>query len=188
MNIQELRSKRMALVQYKKELEQTIQKTGIKSYSGRSDVHRHTEKEIRTRDKAALELLDIDKEIGKLNIEINNFSDKETIFRNLVKEILTNDQWNKLIAEAVNRENGGVPTKLNITAYDTSQTENALSLCKKNGRSLIDIIVNIRKAITLINDDGMAKYGKADFLKLISPLNTIVPPVRELEKMQREKF
>lgn len=112
---------------------------------------------------------------------IGKAAQDDMIFKELLKETFGYDDYLKIMQE-YNRRRGGEPSHRISMQYKDS-TATAL---KKKLNEAYEQLKLIRKTLTEINLDGCERFGIAEFMKIISPINTKVPPIEEINKMQRQ--
>lgn len=96
----------------------------------------------------------------------------------ILKEILTQDQMNELYLET-RRRIEGVPS-VKITLF--TEKENPY---KKISTQLAESLLKARREMTLVFNEGCSVFDKGTFMKLVSPLNTSIPPEIEINKLRR---
>jgi hypothetical protein len=145
-------------------------------------------KEVR---KRISENIVYDKEIVKIKLELSEIYKLENTERNmalinLFKEIFEPDQLAELYSECDRRIKGETPFKISFVWKEFNEHKSNAAKYKKMVLENIDNMQAFRLRLTNLIDEGCNKFGKAEFLKFISPLNRLILPVGELEKMKRK--
>lgn len=183
------------LVNKKKELTLEIQQYGItkqaawKHRTGKSDAI--DMEVIDERAKVSNQIRKIDFEIAELNTEIRTIqadieSAKNRELINVFKEIFTREQMIEIRIEAERRIDGGHPFKLSFNVQESIKIAEERAKYKKLLIEQLDKMISFRILLTGLIDNGCDQFGNAEFLKFISPLNRLIIPVEEFEKIKRK--
>lgn len=150
------------------------------------------EEKFVSRKALSTELLSLDNDLSVLNNrirEINhiekNEKNKGTILKDILTEILSVDQMNAIYSELDKRESGLPPSKVSLGIDNSINQKQAAEQYKKIAQASIDSLILVRKNITSVIDDGCSRFDKGYFLQCISPLNRVIPPLSELDKIKR---
>lgn len=105
---------------------------------------------------------------------------EDQLFIDLLKESFGLDDYLKIMQEFGRRQRGATHIRVTLKYKDTKAPE-----YKKKLNELYENLATIRKTLTKINMDGCEMFDMAEFMKLISPLNRMIPPLAEISKEQR---
>lgn len=106
---------------------------------------------------------------------------RDTLF-DVLAESLTAAQLAQLQAEARRRRLGYPPTRVVLEPSDTQDQLRALrTLCE----GLLGHLEAARTHLTEVIQEGCHRWGNAAFLRLISPVNTKLPPLEDLDRLKR---
>jgi hypothetical protein len=104
----------------------------------------------------------------------------DQIFKDLLRETLGIDDYIKIMQEYSRRRSGETYLRVTVKHRDSKAGE----LTKKIINHL-DRLKTIRKTLTDLNIKGCAAFGVSEFMRMVSPLNTLVPPIQDIEKEKR---
>jgi hypothetical protein len=103
-------------------------------------------------------------------------------FREVVRELFTREQLQIIGREANNRMRGG---KNNISLVDVTGNADETKKYKELSENLLAQLIEARKSLNDVIFNGCKKYGNADFLITVSPVNQALKPIAELGKLKR---
>lgn len=199
IRLNELIEERQKLVEKKQELVLRLQELNIphnlayKLNSGNVSDEKLIqigEDKINTRNVLTKECIEIERKFTAINNEIKELNiekDKnDTIhLKKILTEILSKNQLD-LIYEEVNSRLLGMPPKKVSIGIDNSINQKQLAeKYRELAKDSIEKLINARKLVTRVIDDGMKKFDKGYFLQVVSPLNKELPTISELDKTKR---
>lgn len=198
IKLQDLLAVRDSLVKGKQELIYKLAEIDIKksvSYAaiaGKINIddefkEKITNRKIITKEIQKIErsLTDINKQIRDLNVQINSNQDNDYIaIKKILREVLNNDQMEAIYAEMQNRRIGLPPTKISIGLDNSINQKQEAEKFRKIAKDALDKLLAARKLLASVMDDGMEKFDKGYFLKVMSPLNKSFPTVNEIIKLK----
>lgn len=108
--------------------------------------------------------------------EIGKIEDQTLV--SILKEIFSKDQMDELYLETRRRIDGMPSVK--IVLFKEKKDE-----YKKIATSLAEQLLRARREMTMVFNQGCSVFDKAQFMKVVSPLNTSIQPEVEINKLRR---
>ena len=191
-----LKRKRDALVLKKKELQQAFVDCGVSrnqaykiNSTGGSSI---SEGVILNRQRISKEMKNLEDELLQVNGELRKCHSEDKADRNnglleVFKEIFTQAQMVEIKIEAQRRMAGEAPTKVSFSVKDSIDIAKQRDSYRKLAKEQLEKMIEFRILLTSLIEQGCAKFGDAEFLKFISPLNRLIIPLAELEKIKRKE-
>ena len=130
--------------------------------------------------KIELEIIDVNKRIVESSRKIG--ASESDLWRSVVKEIFKGDQYKNICEEVDRRLNGETPVAFK---YNFEKGIDAIMQVDQYKKMYLDELEKqqqIRIMLTKIIEDGCKRFGDDQFMKVISPLNRLVIPVKEINK------
>lgn len=184
IEIEALQNEREALVKEKQELAANLTSLGIsgnRAYYQRGTIDKETWA-LRTTwanrvNEVEKRLFEIKKHLKSCNAVRQSDWD---IAKEVLRETFGESFTKKVLHEVARRSRGESPIKVTyeVVAAPVKSYKNEL-------REMYDFIISVREAITKYIFDNQPEVNKAVFLKSVSGINTIVPPVSQLKKMKQ---
>lgn len=194
-------SQRAALVEIKNDLLLKVKELGIKegvASKFNSGILRENIIEdigiekFKTRSELTKKIVEIEKKLSPLKKRLREIHELENVDKNhgkylkdILQEIFSNEQLYLIFNELHNRELGLPPTKVSIGIDNSINNKQSADQYRKIAQASIDALILVRKNITSVIDDGCSRFDKGYFLQCISPLNRVIPPLSELDKIKR---
>lgn len=104
--------------------------------------------------------------------------------RQIFDEIFSEQQRAEIYKEIDRRICGEHPIPTGYNFKDLERYKEGYYKFRDLSRENIDNMINFRVMLTGMIEEGCNKFGKAEFLKFISPLNTMILPVIELKRIK----
>jgi hypothetical protein len=145
------------------------------------------------REKYAARITEIEGVISSLHDESRELhrlkeSDKNGKLLEIFGEIFTPEQMLEMKKEAERRMAGEHPFRLSFNIQEAVQIKEQLLRSRKVAKEQLEKMIEFRLLLTRIIEDGCQKFGDKEFLTVISPLNRLIIPIAELEKLKRSLF
>lgn len=194
--IEGLKKKKSDLIQRKAQLEAAFRGTGIskqaawKQRTGKIDLL--DKEDFEARKNLGLELKILEEEFVQINEELRKCFREEESEKNLklmevFSEIFTKEQIIEIKKEAERRMAGEHPFRLSFSVREAVEDKNRLVRYRKLAKEQLEKMIEFRILLTSLIEKGCESFGDAEFLKLISPLNRLIIPLSELEKIKRKE-
>jgi len=189
-----LNKERATLVEEKRQLELNIKSLGITKNAAYSVRHKIPQETILLRDEWVKKKIAIDKEVERLNAEIKIIHRQQEVDKNIgvgkiLREIFNDDQMEEIKEEAKKRVDPEYKhQKMSFSIADCADVKNRMYQYRKVAQNQLETMIKFRLTLTKIIEEGCDKFGQGEFLKFISPLNQLIIPIKELEKIKREHF
>jgi hypothetical protein len=148
---------------------------------------------ILNRQRLIKELKNIEDEFRDVNASLREChiqSEAETngeLFK-IFKEIFTQDQIIEIKEEAQRRISGEPPMKVSFSVKDAIEHKNQKYKYRELAKDQLEKMIEFRLLLTGMIEEGCSKFGDSEFLKFISPLNRLIIPLQELEKIKRQNL
>lgn len=112
--------------------------------------------------------------------------DKEenVALRTVFAEIFGDQQREEIYKEVERRRNGEMPIPTGYDFKELQRYKDERYKYKQLAKEQIDTMIEFRVMLTGIIKEGCERFGDAEFLKFISPLNKLIIPVDELKKIK----
>lgn len=185
----DISNKREVLVKEKSELQKALTALGISTGQARKRNTEIDERTIQFRNNIIQRLKDIDKEFSDLNEEKRNLHRKSEASRNqmlklMFREIFNTEQLEEIGNECDRRVKGEIPTPLSFNFDNYKRFKDDYYKYKELAKIHLNKTIETRILLTKIIEEGCQKYGDAEFLKLMSPINKLIIPLNELQKIK----
>jgi hypothetical protein len=193
--IDALKKKQRELGEKKRELELAFRECGVSknqaykiNSTGRTSLPEGT---ILNRSRLGKELAKIEKELRPIKDELQNCYSQENADKNMklmdvFNEIFTKGQIIEIKKEAERRMSGEAPSKVSFSVKEAVQAKEDKYRYREIAKDQLEKMIEFRLLLTGLIEEGCTKFGDAEFLKFISPLNRLIIPVQELEKIKRK--
>lgn len=199
IRLNELKEERQKLVERKQDLVLQLQELNIphnlayKLNTGNvSDekILQIGEEKIALRNVLTKESVEIERRLTAINNEIKELNiekDKnDTIhLKKILTEILSQSQLDLIYEEVDSRLLDMPPKKVSIGIDNSINQKQLAEKYRQLAKESIDKLINARKSVTKVIDEGMKKFDKGYFLQVVSPLNKELPTISELDKLKR---
>lgn len=143
---------------------------------------------LRLRDQLAKEARRIDARCTEIKIRIdavnNILSDdksKFSLLNQILKEGLPPDIYDNVMKELDNRQIG-ITNMVQIVSTDDNKAIS--SKYKAVAKDALDRLIQARKNLNGVVDDGCNRFDKGFFLQCLSPLNRLLPRIEDIEKLK----
>lgn len=132
-----------------------------------------------------------DEKLKDVNNKIRELNRKEDASVNqflvhIFKEMFTKDQMGIIIKEAQSRASGNPAAPVGINLQRNDEYKEKYYTYRNLIKEQIEKMIQFRIVLTRLIDSGCQQFGNGEFLKFISPLNQLVIPIKELEKIKRD--
>lgn len=199
--INKLKAERDELSAKKNDLSLQIRDLGIskqaawKFENGKSEaLNNLTAEELQLfqkRKALAKEIMKAEKRFTELNTELRELytkqdSEKNMQVMNIFKEIFSDGQRALIYEEIDRRMNGEEPRPIGLNIKDFEDYKLKYYSYRDRLRTELERMIEFRIRLTLLIEKGCEQFGDAEFLKFISPLNKLVLPLAELEKVKKQ--
>jgi chromosome segregation ATPase len=103
---------------------------------------------------------------------------------NVIKDTLPMEQVEELLHEHNRRMRGEPPFRPSLpTNREEVETYEAY---KKLAQNSLNTLIKARVIMNKIMLDGCSRYGNVEFIKLMSPLNSLLSPVPQVETLKKQ--
>lgn len=186
LRILELKAKKDPLIVEYQKLQDKVNAIGLSkkdanTFWGKIDKRAPVKKELTKRmEEVKQELAVLNKEL----LECSKFYEHSPM--GILKKSLPPRIYSAIINELKRRRNGGAPELLDLDFTDkNNDLQRQRDQYKKLSGELINTLIECRKILTDVIQDGHKKFDQFEFAKIISPINRAIKPVSELEKIKR---
>jgi hypothetical protein len=132
------------------------------------------------------EVLPIRQKFRELHFEHDQQKNKYVM--EVFREIFSDDQRMEIYTEVNRRIQGENPIPTGYNFKDLEKYKNGYYEYKNLATEQMNKMVEFRIMLTGMIEEGCRMFGEAEFLKFISPLNTLIIPVKELKKIKMKMF
>lgn len=190
----ELKQRKADLVKRKAELVNIMDSLGIsriaakKASAGLIDID---ERSLMLRENIVKEMAEIEKGFAQIKVEKAELSNRENAVKNkalieVFSEIFTKEQMVEIKKEAVRRMGGESGFKLSFSVKESIEEKEKLEQFKAIAIDQLNKWQEVRIILTKVIEAGCQEFGHAEFMKVISPLNRLVIPVSEVNKIRNK--
>lgn len=185
-----LLEEREKLVIHQEQLSALMRACGVTKNAARKAKVGHLKIDERTlmaRENASFQMEANRKRLIEIKGLLREIHEDDDVQRNkklleVFKDIFTREQLAEIREEADRRMNGTSGFKMSFSVRDSIRNAELAATYKKVALEHLEKMVEFRIMLTKVIDDGCEKFGKADFLTVISPLNRLIIPINELNK------
>lgn len=190
-HVESIRAKRKELAKEKSDIIKRLRSLGLTATQKSNRSSTVSDEIWQLRDIYVEKLSELDSELSELNAkfkEIHSVVDanENKIVRVLFREIFSEDQIASIWDEVRNRADGGEPIPVGLNFKDLNRYKEGFYSYREALREILNERIEFRIMLTGLIEKGCEQFGNADFLKFISPLNKMVIPVAELEKIKKK--
>jgi uncharacterized protein (DUF3084 family) len=121
------------------------------------------------------------KELGKLIDET-----EQKIIKRMFREMFSVHQLEEIGKEARRRAEGEHPIPLGFDFKELERYKEGYYKYRNLSKEQISKMIEFRIKLTMLIEQGCKQFGDAEFLKFISPLNKMILPLQELEKIKKK--
>jgi hypothetical protein len=194
-----LKDKKEPLIKEKIELVQSIKELNIsgqaasKYEAGLMNRQGVDHQKFELRKIYAKRITEIEKELLAISSEQRSVQKTrelsvESKLLEVFREIFTTDQMREITNEAVRRAKGEHPFRISFSVQEAIQSSTKAQKYRVIAKEQLEKMIEFRLLLTRLIEEGCAKFGDAEFLKFISPLNRLIIPLKELEKIKRQNL
>lgn len=162
--------------------------TGNRKYYARGSIS----KELWDAYKAnSMKILGAEKRLREINAAIkngnlNNQQCEYDLFKSIVRDALSKDDYLSIIREKNRREAGEPPLKVTISRVDVSGLRSKYDTVKSIAINALDALKKTREVINRYISDNEPQINKADYLQKVSNLNKGCPPLSEIADLNKK--
>lgn len=195
--IEALKKERAALYPIRQELEGIIRATAVsKQAAWKAKKGLTTAIEdlaLETRNEAAKKLYALQQKQLDIKERMRKLYEEEEAENNLalikiLSEIFTDEQTAEIKKEAQRRTSGEEPIPLPFTVKNYSMYKDEYYKYRELAKDQLKKMVEFRIMLTGLIEQGCSQFGDAAFLKFVSPLNKMIIPLKELEKIRSKYY
>jgi hypothetical protein len=135
------------------------------------------------RNVLAKRILEIERQFSDINESEVNLS-----LLKIFQEIFTEGQLKEIRHEALRRMKGESPIKVSFSVKDSIEKSGMQEKHRKLAKDQLSKMIEFRILLTKLIEQGCLNWGESEFMLFISPLNRLIIPVGELEKIKRAHF
>lgn len=194
--IDALKKEKRALVERKTELEVLFRECGLSKNQAyklnKTGISTKSNETIVKRSTLGKKLVELEKKFVSVNNELRKCYSEEEAEKNVklmevFRDIFTQDQMIEIKQEAERRIRGESGFKFSFSVKDAEQAILDSKRYRSIAREQLEKMIEFRILLTGLIEQGCAKFGDGEFLKFISPLNRLIIPLAELEKIKRKE-
>lgn len=187
-----LSAERTELTGEKKRMEALLTSLGIPASSIRKSGHKIDPDKLAVRTKAVMRIGEIESRVSEINAVIDTIKkemngETQKNVSKILREIFSKAQLKQIGDEATNRMNPEyVPCSMSFSIKEGEQFKYKMYEYRKLAQDQMEKMIQFRIVLTRIIEQGCEQFGNAEFLKVISPLNKLIIPLKELEKIKKD--
>lgn len=137
------------------------------------------------------ELTELNNNLSLVNKDIREFqlkveSERNVALMGVFKEIFNDAQRFEIFKEIDRRRNGETPYPLGLDFKELQRYKDGYFKYREVVKEKVEKMIDFRIMLTGIIEKGCEKFGNAEFLKFIRPLNQLIIPIQELKKEKQK--
>lgn len=183
--------KRQELTKRKREIQEAL--TEFSPYLTSNGRYRENVDDATKERRAALvkEMGEVDRKLieikdEKRSLHSSKEAEENKVVNKLLREIFSWRELEQIYLERDRRLAGEHPFKLDFNIAELIKNKDDCRKYKAFATEQLEKMIEFRILLTKVIEEGCAKFGNADFIKLMSPLNKLIIPLKDLEKVRKE--
>lgn len=189
-----LKNERAKIVEEKLRLSGLIKEMKItkqaawKHNTGKSD--KIDSEVLKLRNHYSTHLVKVETQIKAINDQLRELYRQQDAEENnqlmaIFKEMFSHEQLQAIGEEARSRMRGNPPAPLGINLSRNEEYKEKYYTYRKLAQEQLEQTIKFRIMLTGMIEKGCEKWGNGEFLSFISPLNKLIIPLKELEKIKQ---